>query len=37
VRISDEELNRIIELDHAFMADRRADWTERWNRVVASG
>jgi putative spermidine/putrescine transport system substrate-binding protein len=37
VRISDEELRRVIELDHAFMADRRAEWTDRWNRVVAGG
>ncbi len=37
VRISDAELNRVIELDHGFMADRRAEWTERWNRVVAGG
>ena len=37
VRISDEELRRIIELDHEFMGDRRAEWTERWNRVIAGG
>lgn len=37
VKISDEELKRVIELDHAFMADRRADWTDRWNRVIAGG
>ena len=37
VRISDDELNRVVELDHGFMADRRADWTDRWNRVVAGG
>jgi spermidine/putrescine-binding protein len=37
VRISDDELNRVIELDHGFMADRRAEWTDRWNRVVAGG
>jgi len=37
VRISDEELRRVIELDHAFMADRRAEWTDRWNRVIAGG
>jgi len=37
VRISDDELNRVVELDHGFMADRRADWTDRWNRAVAGG
>jgi hypothetical protein len=37
VKISDDELNRIIELDHDFMGDRRAEWTDRWNRVVAGG
>jgi putative spermidine/putrescine transport system substrate-binding protein len=37
VKISDDELNRIIELDHGWMGDRRADWTDRWNRVVAGG
>ena len=37
VKISDDELNRIIELDHGFMGDRRAEWTDRWNRVVAGG
>ncbi len=37
VRISDDELKRVMELDHAWMADRRAEWTDRWNRVVAGG
>lgn len=37
VKISEDDLSRIIELDHGFMADRRADWTDRWNRVVAGG
>ena len=37
VKISDDELNRIIELDHGWMGDRRAEWTDRWNRVVAGG
>jgi spermidine/putrescine-binding protein len=37
VKITDDELNRIIELDHGWMGDRRAEWTDRWNRVVAGG
>jgi putative spermidine/putrescine transport system substrate-binding protein len=37
VKIGDEEFKRVIELDHAFMADRRAEWTDRWNRIIAGG
>jgi putative spermidine/putrescine transport system substrate-binding protein len=37
VQYSDDELKRLVELDHGFMADRRADWTDRWNRAVAGG
>lgn len=36
-RFSPEELKRLVQLDHGFMSDRRAEWTERWNRVVAGG
>ncbi len=36
-RFSPQELSRLVQLDHAFMSDRRAEWTERWNRVVAGG
>lgn len=36
-RFSDEELKRLVQLDHDFMSDQRAEWTERWNRVVAGG
>lgn len=37
VKYTDDELKRLIELDHGFMADHRAEWTDRWNRVVAAG
>lgn len=36
-RFSPEELKNLVQLDHEFMSDRRAEWTERWNRVVAGG
>jgi spermidine/putrescine-binding protein len=32
-----EQLDRLVTLDHEFMSDKRADWTQRWNRVVAGG
>jgi putative spermidine/putrescine transport system substrate-binding protein len=32
---SEEQLKKMIVLDHEFMSDRRAEWTERWNRVMA--
>ncbi|HLI11007.1 MAG TPA: extracellular solute-binding protein [Alphaproteobacteria bacterium] len=37
VKMSDAEFNRLIELDQAFMADHRAEMTDRWNRIVAGG
>ena len=37
VKISDEDFKRVIELDHAFMADRRAEWTDCWNPIIAGG
>ncbi|MGE0753389.1 MAG: PotD/PotF family extracellular solute-binding protein [Variibacter sp.] len=36
-RFTDDEIKRLIPLDHEFMSDRRAAWTQRWNRVVAGG
>jgi putative spermidine/putrescine transport system substrate-binding protein len=36
-RVSDAELARYVELDHEFMSNERAAWTERWNRIVAGG
>ncbi len=33
---TDDQLARMITLDHEFMSDKRAEWTERWNRVMAS-
>jgi putative spermidine/putrescine transport system substrate-binding protein len=35
VRLSDDERAHLVELDHDFMSSQRADWTERWNRIVA--
>lgn len=37
VRSTPTEMSRLIELDHATMAAKRAEWTDRWNRVVAAG
>lgn len=36
-RFSADELKRLVQLDHEFMSDRRAEWTEKWNRAVAGG
>jgi spermidine/putrescine-binding protein len=36
-RFSADELKRLVQLDHGFMSDQRAEWAERWNRVVAGG
>jgi spermidine/putrescine-binding protein len=36
-RFAPEELKRLVQLDHGFMSDRRAEWTERWNRAVSGG
>jgi putative spermidine/putrescine transport system substrate-binding protein len=32
-----EQLDRLVTLDHELMSEKRADWTQRWNRVVAGG
>lgn len=37
VQFSDEEVARIIDLDHEFISANRGDWTDRWNRVIAGG
>jgi putative spermidine/putrescine transport system substrate-binding protein len=37
VRSTPEEMNRLIDLDHATMAEKRPEWTDRWNRIVAAG
>ena len=31
---TDDQQKRMIVLDHEFMSDRRAEWTERWNRTM---
>ena len=30
-----EQLDKLVTLDHEYMSDQRGAWTERWNRVVA--
>lgn len=37
VRSAPEEMSRLIDLDHATMAEKRPEWTDRWNRIVAAG
>jgi spermidine/putrescine-binding protein len=32
-----EQLARIVQLDHQLMSDKRAEWTQKWNRAVAGG
>lgn len=32
---TEDQLKQMVILDHEFMSDRRAEWTERWNRVMA--
>jgi putative spermidine/putrescine transport system substrate-binding protein len=36
LRFTDEQLQRIVRLDHDFMAENRAAITERWNRIMSS-
>ncbi|HZS84105.1 MAG TPA: extracellular solute-binding protein [Stellaceae bacterium] len=36
-KFSPDELAHLVELDHEFMSNERAAWTERWNRIVAGG
>jgi putative spermidine/putrescine transport system substrate-binding protein len=37
VQFSDDEVSRIIDLDHEFISANRGEWTDRWNRVIAGG
>jgi spermidine/putrescine-binding protein len=37
VRFTKDELANMIGLDQEFMSDVRAEWTDRWNRIVAGG
>ncbi|HUI18822.1 MAG TPA: extracellular solute-binding protein [Alphaproteobacteria bacterium] len=37
VRFTTAELNRLVELDHAFIAQHRKEWTERWNKATGAG
>ncbi len=36
-RFTDAQLAKIINLDLEFMSDRRGDWSQRWNRIIAGG
>jgi hypothetical protein len=36
-RYSQDQLDRMVTLDPEWLSDRRAEWTERWNRIVAGG
>lgn len=36
VRSTPEEMGRLIDLDHATMAEKRPEWTDRWNRIVSA-
>ena len=36
-RFAQDELDRLVTLDHEFMSEKRAEWTQRWNRIVAGG
>jgi spermidine/putrescine-binding protein len=36
-QFTQEQLDRLVTLDHEFMSDKRAEWTQRWNRVIAGG
>jgi spermidine/putrescine-binding protein len=35
VSFTEEQMAHIIDLDQQFIASRRADWTDKWNRIVA--
>lgn len=37
VQFTEEESARIVDLDQQFMSEQRADWTDRWNRIIAGG
>ncbi|MCW4115727.1 ABC transporter substrate-binding protein [Aurantimonas sp. MSK8Z-1] len=37
VQFTPEQNDRIIALDQDYMSQNRADWTDRWNRIIAGG
>ena len=37
VRSTPDHMSRLVDLDHSTMAEKRAEWTDRWNRIVAAG
>ena len=37
VRFTEEELANLVTFDQEFMGNVRAEWTDRWNRIVAGG
>jgi putative spermidine/putrescine transport system substrate-binding protein len=37
VRSTPKEMSKLVDLDFAMMAEKRPEWTDRWNRIVAAG
>jgi spermidine/putrescine-binding protein len=37
IQFSEAEIKRILDLDQEFIASRRPQWTDQWNRIVAGG
>jgi spermidine/putrescine-binding protein len=37
VRSTPEEMSRLIALDLAKLGEKRAEWTDKWNRIVSAG
>lgn len=37
VKFPQDQLDRLVKLDHEMMSEKRAEWTQRWNRIVAGG
>lgn len=37
VRSTPKEMSKLVDLNFAEMAEKRPEWTDRWNRIVAAG
>lgn len=37
IQLTEEERSRLVNFDHQFLSETRAEWTDRWNRVVSGG
>ena len=37
VRSTPKEMAKLVDLDFGMMAEKRPEWTDRWNRIVAAG